>query len=527
MQLNREILSNKKIAEEYKIPTFDINKVIYNTEVAPKWLHFGAGNIFRAFPAILAQKLLNENLLDTGIVCCESYDEEIIEKIFVPYDNLSIIVTLNSNGKIEKEILASITHALTIKRDIIQLHEIFSKPSLQIVSFTITEKGYSLKTANGDILESVLNDFKEGPKNTKSFIGLLTALCLHRFNTCKTPIALVSMDNCSQNGTILYNSVIKVANEWLENKFVNKEFINYLEKDISFPWSMIDKITPRPSHKVAEQLIEDGFENLDPIITSKNTYIAPFVNAEKPQYLIIENLFPNGKPNLEKANIIFTDRETVNKIEKMKVCTCLNPLHTALAIYGCLLGYKTIYDEMQDKSILKLISKLGYDEGLPVVIDPKIISPKDFLKEVLEERFTNPYIEDTPQRIATDTSQKLAIRFGETIKSYIIREDLDVQALEAIPFIFAGWLRYLMAIDDEGNTFELSPDILIDELQPLIANITIGFEGSLSDILKPILSNENIFGVDLYKVKLADKVETYFKKLIATTGAIREELNKF
>ena len=101
---------------------------------------------------------------------------------------------------------------------------------------------------------------------------------------------------------------------------------------------MIDKITPRPSEQVKDMLQADGFEGAEIIKTTKNTYISSFVNAEQTQYLVIEDTFPNLRPSLEKAGVIFTDRQTVNKIEKMKVCTCLNPLHTILAVYGCLLA---------------------------------------------------------------------------------------------------------------------------------------------------------------------------------------------
>ena len=94
---------------------------------------------------------------------------------------------------------------------------------------------------------------------------------------------------------------------------------------VSFPWTMIDKITPRPDASVEEILKKDGVEGLDPVITSKNTYVAPFVNAEEVEYLVIEDAFPNGRPNLEKGGLIFTERETVDKVQKMKVCTCLNP----------------------------------------------------------------------------------------------------------------------------------------------------------------------------------------------------------
>lgn len=101
----------------------------------------------------------------------------------------------------------------------------------------------------------------------------------------------------------------------------------------------------------------------------------------------------------------------------MKVCTCLNPLHTALAIFGCLLGYTLISEEMKNPLLKKLVETIGWKEGMPVVINPGILRPEDFLTEVLTVRIPNPFMPDTPQRIATDTSQKLPIRFGETIKA--------------------------------------------------------------------------------------------------------------
>ncbi len=94
---------------------------------------------------------------------------------------------------------------------------------------------------------------------------------------------------------------------------------------VTYPWTMIDKITPRPDPSVEKILLEDGVEGLEPVITSRNTYVAPFVNAEECEYLVVEDAFPNGRPALEKGGVIFTDRETVDKVEKMKVCTCLNP----------------------------------------------------------------------------------------------------------------------------------------------------------------------------------------------------------
>ena len=112
--------------------------------------------------------------------------------------------------------------------------------------------------------------------------------------------------------------------EWCNNKLVSEEFLNYVcdNTKISFPWSMIDKITPRPDDTVKKLLLSEGIEDIEPLVTTKKTYIAPFVNAEECEYLIIEDNFPNGRPMLEKGGLIFTDRDTVDKVEKMKVCTC-------------------------------------------------------------------------------------------------------------------------------------------------------------------------------------------------------------
>ena len=147
---------------------------------------------------------------------------------------------------------------------------------------------------------------------------------------------------------------------------------------------------------------------------------------------------------------------------------------------------------MKDKELLELVKRIGYDEGLPVVVNPGIINPRDFIDEVINVRLPNPFMPDTPQRIATDTSQKLAIRFGETIKSYDKADDKDVADLTFIPLTLAGWCRYLMGINDEGKEFELSPDPLLPSLKPIISKISLGQTDNLHEVLKEILSNDKI-----------------------------------
>ena len=469
----------------------------------------------------------------TGIIAAETYDEEIIEKIYKPYDNLSLLVIMNPDGTLSKRVIASVCEALAgdpaVARDWARLKEIFRQPSLQMASFTITEKGYGLTTLAGELMDVVKADMRGGPEKPSHAMAKAAALVYERYKNGAYPIALVSMDNCSHNGERLRHAVTTIAKGWVDGGLVDKGFLSYIgdETKVSFPWSMIDKITPRPSNDVKAALDALHLDCTEAIRTKKNTFIAPFVNAEGAQYLVIEDGFPNGRPPLQKAGVYFTDRDTVNNVEKMKVCTCLNPLHTALAVYGCLLGFNSIAAEMKDAQLKKLVEKIGYSEGLPVVVNPGIMNPKDFIDEVLQKRFPNPFIPDTPQRIATDTSQKVGIRFGETIKAYRASDALNPADLQYIPLAIAGWCRYLLGLDDNGDPMPLSPDPMLDQLTAQIAKVRLGDPFSVGAALRPILSNQSVFGLDLYSVGLGEKIEDYFGQMIAGPGAVRATLVKY
>ena len=515
-----------------KLPSYDVEAIAENTRKAPSWVHFGAGNIFRIFVGGLADKLISQGELDKGITCVETFDFDVVDKIYKPYDNLVLAVTLKADGSTDKEVLGSLTEAIKAQSDDAgawnRLKEIFVNPGLQMISFTITEKGYALKNSEGNYFPFIQSDIDNGPEKPGAAMAVVCALLFERYKAGKYPISVVSMDNCSHNGEKLQSSILTMAKEWEKKGFVDAGFVAYLsdESQVAFPWSMIDKITPRPADSVCEELKKASVEDMDPVITSKRTYIAPFVNAEGPQYLVIEDKFPNGRPALEKAGVYMTDRDTVNKVERMKVTTCLNPLHTALAVYGCVLGYTLIADEMKDVELKKLVHQIGPVEGMPVVTNPGILSPEAFVDEVINVRIPNPFMPDAPQRIATDTSQKVGIRYGETIKSYVAKYG-DAKKLTAIPLAIAGWCRYLLAVDDKGEKFELSADPMVPELTKALEGIEVGKPETYTGQLKGILSNANIFGIDLYEAGIGEKIEGMFLEEIAGAGAVRATLKKY
>ena len=512
------------------LPSYDPASVAEKTGKDPVWVHFGIGNIFRIFIGGIADTLLRSGEMDRGIICAETFDDEVVDRIYDPFDNLVMAVTLHGDGRTEQRVLGSLSEAVKAasEQGRERLREIFRSAGLQMVTFTITEKGYAMRGADGDYLPYVKKDLEQEPEKASGAMGIVTALLLERYRNGAYPIALVSMDNVSQNGRKLRESVLETAAAWHGKGFADEGFLHYLsdEERVSFPWTMIDKITPRPGDKVLEMLTELGVEHMEPVVTARHTYIAPFANAEGPQYLVIEDHFPNGRPPLEKAGVYMTDRETVNHSERMKVTVCLNPIHTALCSYACMFRYELFADSMHDPQLRELAEMLGYQEGLPVVEDPGILSPRAFLDEVLNDRFPNPYLGDTSARIAVDISQMVGIRFGETIKAYVER-DGTAEGLTAIPLAIAGWLRYLLAVDDEGQPFPLSPDPMIPELQRQLEGIRCGDPDSLKDQVRPILSNAHIFGSDLYQAGIGDKIEAMLRAMLAGRGAVRKTLVSF
>ena len=496
----KDVVKEKEewLAKGYQVFSYDREKMIKDTMEEPEWIHFGSGNLFRAFQAVFCDKLLDKGILNKGIILVGGRNSELIDRYYRDFDNLHIAVTLKSSGEVEKRVTGSIAESLKIE-DEERLKQIFCKSSLKVVTFTITEKGYRIDEEN-------------------LYFKHITSFLYERYLNGSYPLTMSSHDNCSHNGDVLK----KVIMYWAV-KYDDQGFIKYLEEKVSFPISMIDKITPRPDKRIAEMLRKDGVEDID--LLPADHYLNCFVNAEESEYLVIEDEFVNGRPQWEEAGVIFTDRDTVDKVEKMKVGTCLNPVHTALAIYGCLLDHHLIYEEMDDEPLRKLAMHIGYDEGLPVVVDPKIIEPKDFLDTVINIRLTNPYMPDAPQRIAMDTSQKLPVRFGETLKAYIAKGE-DISRLIYIPLVFAGWLRYLIGINDKGETFELSSDPLLEELKPIMDRYRIGDIVNKEDVAS-ILKDERIFGVDLQRYGLADKVVSYLNEELSEVGAVRKTLNKY
>lgn len=499
----------------------------------PRWVHVGGGNLYRAFHAVVAQDLIDAGLLDRGVGVLDLRRPFLSDKVYAPYNQDLLQVVMPAEGGLAERVVSSTavsvfgnpTNAAGWER----ARSWFAGADLQLVTVTITEKGYAVADGAGALLPAVAADVEAGPEAPQTAMGILASLLLARFEAGGAPVAMVTTDNFSRNGEHFRDAILTLVRGWAERGHVGGDFLAWVadESRVSFPWTMIDRITPAPSPEVAQALAEQGWEDLALIDAGRGGHAAGFANTEEAHYLVVEDSFPNGRPPLEAAGVIMCDRQTAERADTMKVTACLNPLHTTLAVYGCLLGYTRIWQEMENPDLAALVRRLGYDEDLPVVVDPGVIDPAAFLDELLTRRLPNRALPDAPQRIATDTSQKVPVRFGHTLRAYV-DAGRDVAGLTYIPLAIAGWLRYLVAVDDAGRPFEPSPDPRLAELQAHLAGVGLGCTDAalVHEACQPILADEGLFGIDLYEHGLGAKVEALLLEELAATGAVAATIHR-
>lgn len=306
-----------------------------------------------------------------------------------------------------------------------------SDPAIRIVTLTVTEKGYGIDrdTHGPDWTHEAVAADRKNPDAPIGVLGLLAAAVRVRRDAGSVPLTILSCDNLPENGALLRSGVVGFA------QALDEELADFIEREIAFPSSMVDRITPAAT---AQTLTEA--ERL----TGRSDLAA--IETEAFTQWVIEDRFPHGRPHWEAGGAIFVD--DVAPYERMKL-TMLNGTHSMLAYAGFLSGHAYVRDVMGDPMLTTLVKRHLKTAALDVGELPGI--DLSAYGEDLARRFANPAIAHATYQIAMDGTEKLPQRiFAPTLLALRAGRDLAAYA-----FATAAWMRYALGTDDAGNAYAL------------------------------------------------------------------------
>ncbi|HEX8917126.1 MAG TPA: mannitol dehydrogenase family protein [Chloroflexota bacterium] len=353
--------------------------------------------------------------------------------------------------------------------------------STRLVTMTITEGGYNVdeRTGRFDASNKAVQADLKHPTRPATVFGYLTEALNRRRLAGIPPFSVLSCDNVHRNGHVIQTAVASFA------RMRDDTLANWIERYVSFPNCMVDRITPQTTDAERELVAREfGVADRWPVITE------PF------RQWVVEDVFNNGRPALEKVGVQMV--ADVLPYETMKI-RLLNASHAAMGYLGYVAGYRTVEAVMADQNFRSFITCQMRDEVAPL-LPPVPGIDLDVYQQTLIERFSNPKIGDQLARICMDGSAK--------VPKFLLPPLND--ALNAgrphrwLTLALAGWLRYLSGVDDQGREI-LIQDARAAELQSLAS--------MARDDPRPLLGLRDIFG------DLADR-EEFVTVLQATLRAL-------
>ncbi len=517
--LNQRLLDDASFwqGKHVELPKYDRKRL------PVKSICFSAGRMAYGHTGDIMQDLLNEDPSAGVMVGVETYAAKYVTDLSVSDFTMTQLIYENEKGKVVPKIQGAIDSILFIDGSTASLAwakliELAQDPNVQFATINAPEGAYGISYTGGEFAEPInpvlIKDMAEGTVNSDP--AKWTAFALERFKA-GLKFAMVSCTNFSGNGHVTAATIKTVARAWEEKGIAPAGFVEYLSDptQFSFPNCMIDRIAVSPD--ATTQAVMDNLKVKSNMVVT-----------ERARYWAVEDIFPAGRPAFEKAEGVFMEEtyEDVKKYEDMKL-RILNMSHSVIAGLGVLLGYRGkygIYNAMQDPDITALIDKI-----IAIVIQtidrPKKMDPHEFAKAAIE-RLNNPNIPDDPMRIALNASAKMLPRFMDTYYAGL-KKGLSQESLDVVLLPVAGFLRYTLAVDDQGQSYTLEDDPRKDLIADCGAKAQLGDPASVA-AFKAIIANQGIMGEDLYAFgDTARRMEQMAGAMLAGTGAVRKTLQAY
>ncbi|MGE6661429.1 mannitol dehydrogenase family protein [Pseudomonas sp. NPDC077408] len=427
--------------------------------------HIGVGGFHRAHQAAYIDALMNTGEgLDWGICGIGTRaDESSMRDALASQDYLYTLVELDDRPDAEVRVMGSIRDMLLVSQDGSEaVVSRLADPAIRIVSLTITEGGYCMDDSTGEFnaaLPHIQHDV-ENPRAPISVFGLLCAALAKRRGQGLPAFTVMSCDNLPHNGDVTRKATLAFAS------LVDVELASWIERYVSFPNAMVDRITPMTSLAHRKDLKQQhGIDDAWPVVCE------PFVQW------VLEDKFVSGRPAWENVGVQFTD--DVTPYEEMKI-KLLNGSHLALTYLGFLRGYRFVHETMADPLFVEYIRQYMDEDVTPQLAPVPGIDLTQY-KQTLIERFSNCAIADQLERVCSDGSSKFPKFSVPTIDRLIA----DGAELDRAALVVAAWALYLRGVDENGDHYRI-PDPRAEFCQSLVEED----EG----LAERLLGREEIFG---------------------------------
>lgn len=396
-------------------------------------VHFGLGAFHKAHQAFYTDRAIEASGGNWRICGVSLRSTEVPKQLTAQHGLYSLLTRSNDGGN--ARVIASIEKALSAREQSEELLALLSMAEIRIVSLTITEKGYGIDRQTGGIdrANSAISDDLKNLSSPQSAIGFIVAALQERRRIGRPGFAVLCCDNLPDNGVFVKGGVLDFAQR------VDPSLAEWIKENVSFPSSMVDRITPAQSSETLEYSEK---------LTGRTDLAA--IEAEPFHQWVIEDNFPMGRPDWGAAGVIFTDDLAPFEMMKLRM---LNGSHSLLAYGGFLSGHNYVRDVMGDAEIASLIKRHMFAAAKTLAPVPGI-DLNDYA-DSLCKRFENPFIAHETKQIAMDGSQKLPQRiFAPAVVALEKGHDVSSFVLAT-----ALWIRYCSGRDEKGNRYEVDDPI--------------------------------------------------------------------
>lgn len=438
------------LSQRVAVPNYDRRTIPYGI------VHFGVGGFHRSHQALYLDHYLEQNPGCAWSICgvgLLEFDQK-MRDVMQSQDNLYTLVE-RSPASDEARVIGSITQYLFAPDDREKVIETLASPHCRIVTLTITEGGYYVVEGTGDfdLNHPTIQHDLQNPAQPYGVYGFLTAALERRRQRGIPAFTVLSCDNIQGNGDMAAKMLTAFATHQ------DPDLGRWIEDNVAFPNSMVDRITPSTTPSDIEMVREQfGIQDEWPVVAE------PFLQW------VIEDKFSNGRPAWESVGVQMT--EDVKPYEMMKL-RLLNASHSLIGYLGVLLGYTYTSEAMGDPLIRQAVEGL-MDEVIPTLPPLPGIQLSRY-KQTLIQRFSNPKVRDQLSRLCLNGSDKIPKFILGSVRDQLTKGE----AIPSLSFAIAIWFRYLSGTDDQGRAIAIE-----DPLAPLLTDRALAQNGDPTALLQ-------------------------------------------